>query len=351
MWSQLFLLPILLSVVIAVKRGGGSHSYPSSHGRSGTGSGTHTYPQSNGRSGTGMGSGTHTYPQSHGHSGTGSGYGTNTYPQSHGPTGVGGAHTYPQQTSVSSNTHVQRTYTQQHNYVQKTEVHHHYHYNPPQQITYGSTYHPVYHGPPPVYVYEYRNSGSRFDSLLTGLALYNLGRMSANHNYNSQREYRSSSNEICKLGISKPNGEYEETRIDCKLMSSFIWEAQSLPTNQQVSTKTVTTTVVQSATNSAGTLTNIGSINNSPVITTTTVQEKTVVDALQVKGPSIQVTNGMTCFMIRISRDSSILKKNVECGLLQAYAQNSLYYRNNTNVMTPSSSILVLFVIYITRFH
>lgn len=42
-----------------------------------------------------------------------------------------------------------------------------------------------------------------------------------------------------------------------------------------------------------------------------------MVDALDVKGPSMD--DGMTCFMIRKSRDSSIMKKNVECGMLEEY--------------------------------
>ncbi|XP_050665821.1 uncharacterized protein LOC126966001 [Leptidea sinapis] len=235
--------------------------------------------------------GSHQYPSTHGLSGTGY-----THQQSTG----GSGHTYPKGTGLSGNSAG--------NYHHKTEVHNHYHYNPPQQINYGSTYHPVYHGPPPVYVYEYRNSGSRFDSLLTGLALYNLGRMSAHsHDHSHYNEYRGTPGEICKMGISKPTGDYEETRIDCRLMSSFIWDVQ--PEKHETVSKIITT------------------VNTSETISgneTVTVQNTTVVNALEVKGPSLKVTEGMDCFMIRDSRYSSYVKKRVDCALLQEYAMRSL---------------------------
>lgn len=264
----------------------------------------------------GSGSHGHSYPPSHGLSG-------GTY-QSQATSGT--KHTYPPNTGLSGNAA---------GGYHRSEVHHHYHYNPPPQINYGSTYHPVYHGTPPVYVYEYRNSGSRFDSLLTGLALYNLGRMSQDHhsynNYNYDRDYRGSPGEICKLGIRKRTGDYEETRIDCKLMSSFIWEHQ-----RETS---------RSAYVSSVNVTKIITINNGTK-ETTVYQNSTTVNALDVKGPSIKVDDGMTCFMIRISRDTSVMKKTVECGLLQAYATRSLY--NDANTLQMHSVVLcVLTTIYL----
>lgn len=287
---------IVISATLAKRSGGysrGTSHYPSSYGYSGSGSRstqTHSYPHSTGLSGS-------------------------SYNQGHASTHQNQGHT--------------STYT-------RTDIHHHYHYSPPQHISYGSVNHPVYHHNPPVYVYEYRDSGSRFDSLLTGLALYNLGRMSASHShYDSHREYRAYPGEICKLGISKSNGEYEETRIDCKLMSSFIWEADGntnivSKTNTNMITTVNSTRIVTNTTNSNGTTSQ-----------TVTVQNTTVVDALQVKGPSLKVTPGMNCFMIRISRDSSILKRKVECGLLQAYAQNSLRY-NGCGQVIPGIIISVI---------
>lgn len=274
----------------------------------------------------------HSYPHSTGYSGT----------------GTGGAHTYPHSTGLSGNTddynhrkHYQQN-NAQYNYNHKSEVHHHYHYSPPQQINYGSAHHTVYQGPPPVYVYEYRDSGSRFDNLLTGLALYNLGRMSAgHHDHDFHREYSGTPGEICKLGISKQNGEYEETRIDCKLMSSFIWEASSSQnTHHAVSSSSVTTTQIN-VTQSG----NSSTTGNITSVTTVTVKNDTVLDALKAKGPSITVTPGMTCFMIRISKDSSILKKNVECGLLQEYARRS-FRPNSSERLKPVLTILINFIIY-----
>ncbi|CAB3246875.1 unnamed protein product [Arctia plantaginis] len=282
---------LLVSSSLASRSGGGSHR-PS-----------HSYPHSTGYSGTSHGGGSY-YPHSTGLSGNSNGYNTRNYNQ--------------------------QQYSSRGNYSPKSEVHHHYHYSPPQQITYGTTYHPVYHGTPPVYVYEYRDSGSRFDNLLTGLALYNLGRLSANrhdHNYDSRREYSGTPGEICKLGIRKLTGEYEETRIDCKLMSSFIWEANVTPGGLDVSLKTVSTTVTNTTSSANVTATN------------TSVTTVTVTDALTSKGPSIQVTSGMTCYMIRLSSYSTV-KKNVECGLLQEYARTSMR-RNGSESLKPVMAILL----------
>ncbi|CAH0589158.1 unnamed protein product [Chrysodeixis includens] len=272
----------------------------------------------------------HSYPHSGGYSGYGTGSGSPQNP-----------HVYPPSTGLSGNTNtgsVRQTYHQQHNtaqynYSPRTQVHHHYHYQPPQQISYGSGYHPVYQGQPPVYVYEYRDSGSRFDTLLTGLALYNLGRSSHSHHYDNDRPYTGVAGEVCKLGVSKRSGEYEETRIDCKLMSSFIFEDTPRSVQQQQVTTIKNTTV---------TTTNVNNGNSS--VQTVTVNSETVVDALKAKGPSIAVTPGMTCYMIRIYRDSTTTRKPVECGLLQEYAQRSLY-RSKAQSLTPVMTTFICIVI------
>lgn len=290
MWTLFFLL--LASDAFARKTGGGGSYGRTSHGTS------HSYPHSTGYSGTGTG-GSHTYPQS---------------------TGYSGSNHVPKQTATHYNV----------NQNKHTEVHHHYHnhhYSPPQQIGYGSHTYPVYQAAPPVYVYQYRDSGSRFDTLLTGLALYNLGRMSASHNhYDANREYRGIPGEVCFFGIRKTNGDYEETRVDCKLMASFIWEStpQTQVVDQQSERKTVTTTVVKET-----------HTNNETV----TVTNTTVVDALSAKGESIKVTPGMSCYLIRRSRDSSAMKKTVECGLLQSYAHNS--WRSGAERLSPILTLCI----------
>ncbi|XP_050347986.1 uncharacterized protein LOC126771867 [Nymphalis io] len=291
-YCSFLLVLCCLILPLWAKRGG------STAGRS---IGSH-YPASNGLSGNSY---VHTYPHA---------------PQSY----PGGTHThsYPHTPGLSGNNRA--THGTRH-----TAQVNHYHYYPPQQISYGSAQHPVFHGQPPVYVYEYRNSGSRFDNLLTGLALYNLGRMSSNqHDHYHNREYTSNPGEICKLSIHKTNGEYEETRIDCKLISSFIWDAER--EQKTITNVTKTISVIQNVTN-----------GNSTV----SIQNTTVVDALQVKGPSISVTPGMSCFMIRISRDTSKLKRKVECGLLQEYATKSLRYNSGSGI---SPMILVLILTFIS---
>ncbi|KAJ8712214.1 hypothetical protein PYW07_005056 [Mythimna separata] len=237
----------------------------------------------------------------------------------------------------SSSSDKRESHLQHNNFSSRTDFHHNYDYRPPQHISYGSQVLPVYHGSPPVYVYEYRDSGSRFDNLLTGLALYNLGRNSQMHHYDSDRRYSSSSGEICKLGISKRTGEYEETRIDCNLMSSFIWEdaASAARTGQHVVKNSTEVTV-----------TRVSGAGNSSVtsMTVTSHGSHTVEDALQVKGPSIAVTPGMTCFMIRTFRDSTALRKPVDCGLLQEYARSSLF-RSNAQCLLPFMSTTFNFLI------
>lgn len=306
---NLVILLVIIPVYARGGRGGGGHHGGGYHG--GSHGGSHHYPASTGLSGT--------HSHNYGHS---DGVSHSVSKQSA---------TYPQSPGLSGNDHHTT-------YVHKTEVHHHY--NPPQQINYGSGYHPVYQMSPPVYVYQYRDSGSRFDTLLTGLALYNLGRMSSSHH--SDHHYSRTPGEVCKLGIRKNNGDYQETRIDCQLMSSFIWEEEKKKNSVVKNTVTITVNTTR--------VDNIDSTNsNGTVVTsTTTVQNKTVVDALEVKGPSIQVTPGMTCFMIRISRDTSILKKNVECGLLQAYAQHS--FRNGAGRNVPLMPFLLGGLIIISYF-
>ncbi|CAH0400808.1 unnamed protein product [Chilo suppressalis] len=333
---NLIIILLLVTLTPCSARGyGRSHS---SHGR---------YSHSSHGSG-----GAHSYPASTGYSGTGSG---NLHSNHASGTGSGNAYSYPASTGLSGNnynSHItkQSTTHQQHNnpnHGTKTEVHHHYHqnyhYSPPQQVSYGSVSYPVYHAQPPVYVYQYRDSGSRFDNLLTGLALYNLGRMSANHDhhhhYDADRRYVSAPGEVCKLGIKKKNGDYEETRVDCELMSSFIWESDK-QTSLHATPKTLNT-VSTSVVNVTQVQTGEAKTNHS--VTTITVTNTTVVDALQAKGQSIEVTPEMVCYMIRTSRSSNIMRKEIKCGILQAYAQSS--WRHNGCEGISSSVIMILFTL------
>lgn len=302
-----FLISLFIHIVLARKIGGGGvhHSRGGGHG--------HSYPPSPGLSGA------HNYGS---HVNTGHSYGGHPNPSK-----TGSSYPYSE-TGLSGNGK-----SSQNTQYKKTDVHHHYnyhyHYNPPQQINYGSTYHPVYHGAPPTYIYEYRDSGSRFDTLLTGLALYNLGRMSSGNNHHHYTsDYHYNPEEKCKFAIHKDNGDYEETRIDCKLMSSFIWEYERTPNSVEPS-KTVSVTNVENTTK----------INNGGSVTT--IQSKTVVveDALKVKGPSILAAPGMQCFMIRISRNSSTMKKQVDCGLLQTYAMTSFRSNSSRNISVITSLI------------
>ncbi|KAI8434757.1 hypothetical protein MSG28_003278 [Choristoneura fumiferana] len=353
--------------------GGGSHGYPSSGGLSGGGS--HGYPASSGVSGGSRGgypaggSGSHTYP--------GAGGGSHGYPSG----GNSGSHGYPASPSLSGSGSNSRTYpNNKANYPSggTTNVHHHYHYSPPQQISYASPRggppmnYPVYRGTPPTYVYQYKDSGSKYGTLLAGLALMNLGVLGAgiyahSQSHSNNNNYKPQPGEICKFGLKKDNGDYEETRIDCQLISSFILAEQAKPQNQPTNTTVVTTTVtnttIVNTTNQVadtpqtpgnvtvnvtynmlpgGTLVPVnmssdgtinvtteapqvpaggGSSSSSVVVTTTT--NTTVVNALDVKGKPIDVTPGMECYVIR-KTPSSNMRKGVPCGLLQTYAEKSI---------------------------
>lgn len=380
------------------KRGfGGGHSYPKSGGLSGGGS--HGYPKSGGLSGGGRGypsSGGHGYPSSSGGlSGGGHGYpssgGNHGYPQSGGRNGYpssGGSHGYPSSggnhgypssgggLSGNSPGHTANKYPSSNTH---TTINNHYHYTPPQQIRYvppsggPAVSYPVYRGTPPTYVYQIKDSGSKYGTLLTGLALLNLGALagtayavthSGSGGGSGGAHYTPQPGEVCKFGVKKDNGDYEETKIDCKLISSFILQEeakqQNNPTNTTIIT-TVTNVTTINMTNGVpepvttttqapgnimyimlanGTLvpvngtaavnTNTTAQQSTPnntmassVTVTTTTTNTTVTNALDVKGKPIDVTPGMQCFVMRTTSVSR-MRKSVPCGVLQTYAEKSI---------------------------
>lgn len=111
-----------------------------------------------------------------------------------------------------------------HHYV---SAHHaHFSYHPPSVIYYMCRHcshfvtYPVFHGLPPTYVYKYRESGGRFGDLLAGLALYNLGRASAEH-WQYTHYYPVRSDEKCSMQVIDSK-HFEETKLPCFVMSSFV---------------------------------------------------------------------------------------------------------------------------------
>nr|XP_034840559.1 uncharacterized protein LOC117996580 isoform X1 [Maniola hyperantus] len=394
--KTLFCALLLLSIVdpITSKRSysSGRHSYPKPSG-GGLSGGGHGYPSSGN---------SHGYPSSGGLSGTGGGHanpssgGGHSYPSSgtHGSSGQ--SHGYPSGKGLSGNTPSHAGSGVSHT----TNIHHHYNYNPPQQIRYTPTHggpsvpYPVYHGSPPNYVYQYKDSGSKYGTLLAGLALLNLGTLgvatyaAAKAHSGSGQTYVSKPGEVCKFGLKKDNGDYEETKIDCNLISSFIFEeeAKQKSTGTNSTATVVTTTVTNVTTLNAdgsvnlpppapstlyeilpnGTLvpvnvTNVnttasnntapntpaapGTVTSSVTITTTNT---TTTDALQVKGKEVEVTPGMKCYVMRHSPTSN-MKRSVPCGLLQTYATQSLKKNSasrNLPVLSILSVVVAIFVAY-----
>ncbi|XP_041977707.1 uncharacterized protein LOC121732026 [Aricia agestis] len=400
--SCIFIVLLLLCVTqqITSKRtfGGGSrHSYPSSGGLSGSG-GRHSYPSSGGLSGTGgshgyPSGGSHGYPSSGGLSGTGhsrpsgNAYPSNTqshgYPsntQSHGYPSNTQSHGYPSSTGMSGNSRPSGGHT--------TNIHYHYNYNPPQQIRYAPVHggapinYPVYHGTPPTYVYKYQDSGSKYGTLLAGLALLNLGTLAGTAyalNRGHSNSYKPAPGEVCKFGLKKENGDYEETRIDCEIISSFIYTEQAKANNVSNTNTVVTTTVTNvttinsphnetapaaagpvvyemypngtlvprnETTNNTATAANNTDNTMASSVTVTTTNTTTVTNALDVKGKPVDVTPGMQCYVIRHT-PSSHMKKTVPCGLLQTYATTSLKKNSasrNVPIFTILTVVLSIFV-------
>ncbi|XP_063378521.1 uncharacterized protein LOC134665476 [Cydia fagiglandana] len=260
----------------------------------------------------------------------------------------------------------------------------HYYYNPPSQIHYASidgepvlTY-PVYRGSLPSYVYQYRFSGTRYGTLLAGLALFNLGvlnfvtsGLSVGHSSPSDNKnylnYKAQPGEVCLFGINKDNGDFEETRIDCQPISSFIYAEQAKQQqpqnsqNQTTVTTTVTNTTIVNATNpqdtpsyvlspngtlvtpgaapDAGNVTNGapatgGSVTSSVTVTTTNTM---VVNAFETKGSPIELKPGMQCYVKR-KTPYSVMKNNIPCALLQAYADKyfSISSDFNAEIIRPA---------------
>ncbi|CAG9585228.1 unnamed protein product [Danaus chrysippus] len=120
---------------------------------------------------------------------------------------------FDKHTQVKSNHHV--------------SAHHaHYSYHPPREIYFMCRHcsnfatFPVYHGLPPTYVYRYREAGGRFSDLLTGLALYNLGRASTDH-WQYTHYYKVRPEEKCSMQVID-HKHSEEVPVPCFLLSSFM---------------------------------------------------------------------------------------------------------------------------------
>ncbi|GBP14547.1 hypothetical protein EVAR_7813_1 [Eumeta japonica] len=322
------------------------------------------YPKSGGLSGGG-----HAYPHSHGLSASGCGHNqqshsaplhinqsqSDNYPGSNGDISLSdSSHIYPSSDRISDN-------STGHNST-INNVHHHYHYTPPQQIHYaprgGPAYsYPVYQSQPPTYVYEYRNSGSKYGTLLAGLSLLNLGLlMTSSFSNHQNRRYESQPGEICKLGIRKENGDYEETKINCEIISSFIWADEDrrrtsaanpgLNSTSSTVTVTMTNTTTTTANNNSfelndvpatlytmlpnGTLVQVNATQpnasvTSSVTTVTTTNTTTVSDALDPKnnGPPVMVTDGTQCYVMRRTSTSN-MRHTIPCALFQSYALRNL---------------------------
>lgn len=399
------------------------HSYPSPVGKLNSTSGKHSYPTSgaiqNTLSGTNQGlpsTGKHSYPSStssHSYPAYGSNMnhssGKHTYPNSgssntHLPSS-GGSHSHPS----STNTH---TYPNSgrglsgggHGHSSKqshhsTYVYNNYRYKPPTKIVYIPHHgnppinYPVYHGPPPNYVYQYKDSGSKYSTLLAGLALMNLGALGAAgyavHQANHKNEihnYKPHPNELCKFGMRKENGDYEEIKIDCQIISSFILQEKqrnlvNSPTFTYINSNGTQGQGVASPVNSAytmlpnGTLVDVINVNaySDPSMTAPQTPHVSQYDILpngtlvpkgiisgsfggiinaaqlksasDLKGVPVKVTSKTECFVMSHSPTWNI-KTPIPCRLLQTYADSSLHTNSGVRNIPPIFTVVVAILVY-----
>ena len=219
-------------------------------------------------------------------------------------------------------------------HVRDTQPIKHYIYNPPHKVKHYVTNYQVFHGEAPAYVFEYRTSGSKYDILLTGLALYNLGRNSNFHNFGPDKLYTTAPGEMCKLRVepfkSANNSEIEEARIDCNLMSSFIWD-NAPPGSKQ---------------DKQHTLQLIQNVNGTGNFTATYLE-----DAVNVKGKSIKLKPKTICYMIRTFAGEVKMRMHVDCGVLEEFTRSSLQ-PSGAQCLTPHMAIVFNFlIIYLVKYY
>ncbi|XP_061711361.1 uncharacterized protein LOC133520749 [Cydia pomonella] len=324
--------------------------YPAGSGLSGgqtqpTGVKPHTYPNTNGQSGGGLSGGgtnnknrqtaplTTLYPAGSGLSGgqtQPTGAKPHTYPITNGQSGGGykpsHSNSIPPKTNVVHkpvepsyndiyvrNHHTTNIY---HNNIHTTNIHL-YHYKPPKQVYYvhnGMQLHyPVYREILPEYVYEYRSSRSRFNVLLTGLALYNLGHVSKNReSLHYHNNYKPGQNEVCEFRVEYSMISYNEMNIDCRLITDFIWTIKHTKYEEIV----------------------WNPINDD------------VMDALdpQFNGKSLLVNDDMNCYM-KYYDGYTGRKKYVSCKLLETYVKKS--FNSASKIASSLLAILIPIVIAI----
>lgn len=172
-----------------------------------------------------------------------------------------------------------------------TASHTHYTYHPPRHVMYtcrhcsSTEMYPVYRPMPPTYVYMYKESGSRYADILTGLSLYNLGR-STSMGWARSHEYYAQPGERCSLQIIE-RSHFEETEFPCFMISSF-----------------VESTVAK------------GNDSRQVDISSSKIDVKPF---LKDNGPALQVTNEQECVLwhnLTMHKE----RNHVPCALLKEYA-------------------------------
>lgn len=123
--------------------------------------------------------------------------------------------------------------------------HTHFSYHPPKYVNYMCRYcaapvaYPVYHAPLPSYVFKYRESRSRYGDLLTGLALYNLGRASSYDTPYNTYYHKQSVAEECSMQVVD-HLRFEEIPVPCFMISTFLERAAAEPAGPQLNQLDIT---------------------------------------------------------------------------------------------------------------
>lgn len=200
----------------------------------------------------------------------------------------------------------------------------HYNYQPPTGIMHSNQRYPVYTELLPLYVYKYRRSLSRYSDLLTGLALYNLGRTSANlHSKQYFTNFTAQSNELCKFGIRYKDGYAEEMVIDCQVITDIIYGM-----NKQTNTKPITRTEKETVINNT---IHVVVSNQAPVLNNSNYTSMAITPML------VNVsTNDKTFINSTIAPVNTTFSKNITTIISSKIEKNSVTDNSSTSPTSPT---------------
>lgn len=192
-----------------------------------------------------------------------------------------------------------------------------------------------------MYVTQYRDSGSRYGDLLTGLALYDLGRSHSHYNnhyyhddyyrdryHSSGSSYRPGSQSekeaVCTLRV-KENGKTNVLKVPCEIVSTFTADSKKIEI-KRVCTSNVTV-INKSVANLSHPHTNLTSSN-------TTTPSRTITD----KNLNLRTTN-FTALSFANNTELNALLNNISLANNVTLNSGNVTGSNNTALNVTSSLV------------